>query len=457
MNEAIAVLLLAAKYGIPVCPHAGGVGLCEYVQHLAFFDYIAVSGSLDDRVVEWVDHLHEHFRDPAVVRDGRYVAPHGSRLQHRDAACVARRPRVPGRARLVAGRGRGGRRMTVSAAKSEERTARGILRFDRYSLLRGGLLTLRAGPALILLLLIVIVSLTTPVFFTTRNIGNVFSQTSVIAVLALGQLLVIVTRGIDLSVGSTVALSGVVGAIVYGDTSSSVLTIGAILGTGLAVGCANGLIFVYGRVPHPFIVTLATLSIVRGLALWASDGTLIPGMPPIVQTIGGGSIDWIPYSIFVVIGLALVCLLLTTRMVWGRWLYAVGGNPEAARRSSIPTRSVLVTVYVISGFAAGVAGLLIAGLIDAGSPTAGDLAELDSIAAVIIGGAAFAGGRGNVGNALVGAFTIGVIRNALNLHNVDAFYQLMAIGVVVLLAVEADVLRGYVEGRVRVLQATRHA
>ena len=152
-------------------------------------------------------------------------------------------------------------------------------------------------------------------------------------------------------------------------------------------------------------------------------------MPPIVQTLGGGTIDWLPYSIFVVAGLALCCLLLTTRLVWGRWLYAVGGNPEAARRSSIPTRRVLVTVYVLSGLAAGVGGLLTAGLIDGGSPTAGDLAELDSIAAVIIGGAAFAGGRGNVGNALVGAFTIGVIRNALNLHNVDPFYQLMAIGV----------------------------
>ena len=119
-------------------------------------------------------------------------------------------------------------------------------------------------------------------------------------------------------------------------------------------------------------------------------------------------------------------------MVWGRWLYAVGGNEEAARRASIPTRRVLVTVYVLSGLAAGFGGLITAGLIDGGSPTAGDLAELDSIAAVIIGGAAFAGGRGNVGNALVGAFTIGVIRNALNLHNVDPFYQLMAIGVVVL-------------------------
>jgi ribose transport system permease protein len=144
-------------------------------------------------------------------------------------------------------------------------------------------------------------------------------------------------------------------------------------------------------------------------------------------------------------------------MVWGRWLYAVGGNPDAARRSSVPVKRVLVTVYVLSGLAAGVGGLITAGLINGGSPTTGELAELDSIAAVIIGGAAFAGGRGNVGNALVGAFTIGVIRNALNLHNVDAFYQLIVIGVVVLLAVEADVLRGVVEARVRVAKAARLA
>jgi ribose transport system permease protein len=328
---------------------------------------------------------------------------------------------------------------------------------DQYRLLQGALFSLRAGPALILLLLIVVVSLTTPIFFTSRNIGNVFSQTSVIAVVALGQLLVIVTRGIDLSVGSTIALSGVTGAVVFQHTQSSVLVIAAILGTGVAVGLVNGLVYVYGRVPHPFIVTLATLSIVRGIALWASNGTLVPNVPPVVQTLGGGTINWLPYSIFVVAGLALCTLVLTTWLVWGRWLYAVGGNPEAARRSSIPTRRVLVTVYVLSGLAAGVGGLLTAGLIDGGSPTAGDLAELDSIAAVIIGGAAFAGGRGNVGNALVGAFTIGVIRNALNLHNVDPFYQLMAIGVIVLIAVEADVLRGYIEGRVRVAQATRNA
>jgi ribose transport system permease protein len=348
--------------------------------------------------------------------------------------------------------------MTVAPRSEQERTGRReLLRFDRYRALQAAVLSLRAGPALILLLLIVVVSLTTPIFLTSRNIGNVFSQTSVIAVVALGQLLVIVTRGIDLSVGSTIALSGVVGAVVFQHTQSSAVVIVAILGTGVAVGLVNGLVYVYGRVPHPFIVTLATLSIVRGLALWISDGTLVPNMPPLVQTLGGGTIGWLPYSIFVVAGLALCTLVLTTWLVWGRWLYAVGGNPEAARRSSIPTRRVLVTVYVLSGLAAGVGGLLTAGLIDGGSPTAGDLAELDSIAAVIIGGAAFAGGRGNVGNALVGAFTIGVIRNALNLHNVDPFYQLMAIGVIVLIAVEADVLRGYIEGRVRVAQATRNA
>jgi ribose transport system permease protein len=348
--------------------------------------------------------------------------------------------------------------MTVAPRSEQQRTGRReLLRLDRYRALQAALLSLRAGPALILLLLIVAVSLTTPIFLTSRNIGNVFSQTSVIAVVALGQLLVIVTRGIDLSVGSTIALSGVVGAVVFQHTESSAVVIAAILGTGVAVGLVNGLVYVYGRVPHPFIVTLATLSIVRGIALWVSDGTLVPNMPPLVQTLGGGTIGWLPYSIFVVAGLALCALVLTTWLVWGRWLYAVGGNPEAARRSSIPTRRVLVTVYVLSGLAAGVGGLLTAGLIDGGSPTAGDLAELDSIAAVIIGGAAFAGGRGNVGNALVGAFTIGVIRNALNLHNVDPFYQLMAIGVIVLIAVEADVLRGYIEGRVRVAQATRNA
>jgi ribose transport system permease protein len=330
-------------------------------------------------------------------------------------------------------------------------------RFDRHGALQLAHVALRLGPALILLVLVVVVGLTTPIFFTSRNVGNVFSQTAVISVLALGQLLVIVTRGIDLSVGSTVALSSVVGAIVFGHVHSAPVVIATILATGVAVGAFNGVVFVWGRIPHPFIVTLASLSIARGIALWAANGTLIPGMPGAVQTVGGGSIDWLPYSFFVVLGLAGVVVVLTTFMVWGRWLYAVGGNPEAARRTGIPVNRVLISVYVLSGLAAAVGGLITAGQTAAGSPTFGELAELDSIAAVIIGGAAFAGGRGHVGNALVGAFTIGVIRNALNLHNVNAFYQLIVIGLVILVAVEADVLRGYVEERLRVARAVRAA
>ena len=347
---------------------------------------------------------------------------------------------------------------SVPTADPAERAAA----VDRYRLLQAGLLGLRAGPALILLILVAVVGATTPVFLTTRNVGNVFSQTSVIAVLALGQLMVIITRGIDLSVGATIALSGVVGAIVFEHVHSTVVVIAAILGVGLAVGAVNGLVYVYGRIPHPFIVTLATRSIVLGIALWAAKGQLISGMPNLVQTvggsqIGGGTLGWLPYSILVVAVLALLAFGLMSRLVWGRWLYMVGGNQEAARRAGVPVKRVLVSVYVLSGLAAGFGGLITAGLIAAGSPTAGDGAELDSIAAVIIGGAAFAGGRGNVSNALVGAFTIGVIRNALDLHNVDPFYQLMAIGVVVLLAVEADVVRSHVENRVRVAQARRQS
>jgi ribose transport system permease protein len=325
----------------------------------------------------------------------------------------------------------------------------------RYRLLRFGLFTLRLGPALILIFLLIGVAVTTPVFTNPRNIGNVLSQTAVISVLALGQLLVIITRGIDLSVGATLALSTVVGAIVFNHVDSSLLVILAILGTGLAVGLANGVVYVVGRIPHAFIVTLASLSIARGIALWAAHGTLIPGMPHGVDVIGSSQRVWLPNSTFVVLAFALVVLMLTTVLVWGRWLYAVGGNPEAARRTGIPIKRVLIAVYAISGLAAGIAGLITAGQTDAGSPTFGELAELDAIAAVIIGGAAFAGGRGHVGNALVGAFTIGVIRNALNLHNVDAFYQLIVIGVVILLAVEADVIRGHLEERFRVAQAAR--
>ena len=320
---------------------------------------------------------------------------------------------------------------------------------------RLALLLIRTGPVLMLLVVIAAASALSPFFFTTRNLGNVLSQTAVIAVLAIAQLLVIVTRGIDLSVGSTVALAAVVGALVFESVPSGPLVVLVMLGTGLLVGTVNGVALVWGRLPHPFIVTLATLSVAHGLALWLSGGQPHRGMPELVQTIGGGSIGWLPYSTFLVLALALAVLFLTTRVVWGRWIYAVGGNPDAARRSAIPVNGVLISVYALSGLSAGIAAIITSGRLNAGSPTFGELAELDAIAAVVIGGASFLGGRGTVGNALVGAFMIGVIRNAMNLLNVDAFIQPIVIGTVILVAVELDVIRGAMERRFRVMRAVQ--
>jgi ribose transport system permease protein len=327
-------------------------------------------------------------------------------------------------------------------------------RFDRT--LRVALFLLRAGPLLILILLILGIAAVTPVFLTTRNIGNVLAQTAVIAVLSLGQLLVIVTRGIDLSVGSTLALATVTGALVFHAGNSSLAVIAVMLGAGLVVGLVNGVLFVKGRIPHPFIVTLATFTLVRGVALWLSDGRPIQEMPTVIQVIGGDSIlGWLPISSFVVAGVAVAVWLLATRVVWGRWIYAVGGNPEAARRTAIPMSTILISVYVFSGLTAGIAGLLTAGRTNAGAPTFGALAELDAIAAVIIGGASFLGGRGKVSHALVGALMIGVIRNAMNLANLEAFFQLIVLGIVIIVAVESDVLRGHLENRLRLIQAAR--
>jgi ribose transport system permease protein len=324
-----------------------------------------------------------------------------------------------------------------------------------YRWLRIALGVIRLGPVLILGGLVVAMTLLSDVFLTTGNIGNVLSQTAAIAVLAVGQLLVILTRGVDLSVGSTLALASVLGAIVFEHGGAGGIVIVAMLATGAAVGFVNGAVYVWGRLPHPFIITLATLSIARGLALQLSGGQPKRGVPDIVKTIGGGSIGWFPYSAFLVAGIAIAVACVLSRLVWGRWIYATGGNPEAARRTGIPVGPVLVSVYVMCGLLAGVAAIITSGRLNAGSPTAGNLAELDSIAAVIIGGASFLGGRGTVANALVGALMIGVIRNGMNLMNVDAFLQPIVIGVVIVLAVESDVVRAALEERFRVLQAAR--
>jgi ribose transport system permease protein len=276
----------------------------------------------------------------------------------------------------------------------------------------------------------------------------------VIAIVAVGQHLVILTRGIDLSVGANLALATVIGGLVFRAVDSALLVTLAMVLAGATVGAVNGLVYVFGRLPHPFIITLATLSICRGLALELAIGhTTMRGMPDAIAAIGGSSGFGLPNSFFVVVAVAAVALLMAKFMVWGRWIYAVGGAPQAALAMGIPIKAVLASAYVISGLCAGIGAVVLAGRTQASSPLYGNLLELDTIAAVIIGGASFLGGRGHIGHALVGAVMIGVIRNALNLLGVDVFFQMIAIGLVIVLAVEADVLRNHLEARARALQA----
>ncbi|WP_319637304.1 ABC transporter permease [Pacificispira spongiicola] len=315
---------------------------------------------------------------------------------------------------------------------------------------------LSLGPLLILALIVALIGSVTPSFLSPGNLSNIAAQTAVIAIVAMGQQLVILTKGIDLSVGANLAFATVMGGLMYRVADSSAAVILTMILTGGLVGAVNGIVYVYGRLPHPFIITLATLSICRGLALEFSVGhTTMRGMPDVVTFLGGEASLGLPNSFFVVAGVALLILVMTKSMVWGRWIYAVGGQPVAALEMGIPVKGVLVSVYVMSGLCAGIGAVALAGRTAAGSPLYGNLLELDTIAAVIIGGASFLGGRGHLGHALIGAVMIGVIRNALNLLGVDVFFQMIAIGTIIVLAVEADVLRNYLEGRSRVLQARR--
>ena len=320
-----------------------------------------------------------------------------------------------------------------------------------------GLRLLSFGPLLILIALAAVIGLLTPNFLSPGNISNILAQTAVIAIVAMGQQLVILTRGIDLSVGANLALATVIGGLVYREIDSGPLVMLSMIVAGGVIGAINGMVYVFGRLPHPFIITLAMLSICRGLALeFSVNHTTMRGMPDTIMMLGNQSSFGVPNSFFVVLGVALIILVLTKSMVWGRWTYAVGGNPEAAVEMGIPVKAVLISTYVIAGLCAGIGAVVLSGRTGASSPLYGNLLELDTIAAVIIGGASFLGGRGHLGHALVGAIMIGVIRNALNLLNVNVFFQMIAIGLIIVIAVEADVLRNHLEARARVNQAARN-
>ena len=335
---------------------------------------------------------------------------------------------------------------------------------DESTPIKLALLALKGGPLFMLLFMVVFLWFGTDhhLFWSFGNIGNVLEQSAGVCVIAMGQLLVILTRGIDLSIGSNVSLACVVCTVVFKHSHSPFLSIGVTLLIGLLLGLVNGLLLVKGRLPHPFIATLATLSIAAGAALIIAHGSTQLGAPWIVDKLGGGRISqipghgpvgWFPFAAVVVIAFAIVCWVILRKLVWGRWIYAVGGSPEAAVRTGLPVNKVLISVYVMSGLSGAIGGMLFVGTANAGSPFTGVGMELNAIAAVIIGGASFLGGRGRVINALTGALIIGVLHNGLNLVGVDPNWQQIATGIVIVVAVELDVIRAYVENRFRNLQA----
>lgn len=299
------------------------------------------------------------------------------------------------------------------------------------------LLTRReTSVALILLVVVIGMSLSNEFFLTQRNLLNVGRQASVVAIVALGQTLVIIARGIDLSVGSVLGLSAVTAAIVAQSTGSQTLGIGAALGTGLAAGLFNA--FLYTRLHiNPFIATLGTLSIARGIALLLTGGIPV-SFPGWASELGAGRIGDVPISLIVMAALAVAFHLFASRTRPGRNIYAIGDNPTAARLAGIPVDGTRVMVFAICGLLAGLGGLIVAGNLASASPDLGRGSELDVIAAVILGGTALSGGRGSIPGVVLGALLMAVLANAFVLLGISSHWQVVTKGLIIVLAVGID-------------------
>jgi ribose transport system permease protein len=277
----------------------------------------------------------------------------------------------------------------------------------------------------------------TPHFLTTANLLNVVEQSTLIGIIAVGMTFVILTAGIDLSVGSIVALSGVA----MGTAFRAGLPIFAAALTGLAVGLAcglaNGALITLGRLP-PFIATLGMMSIARGGALMLSDGRPISGYSDGFRALATGDLLGIPLPVVIMLAIYGIAHFVLSRTTLGRYTYAIGGNEEAAELSGIRVRAYKSAVYGIAGLLSAVTSILLVARLDSAQPIAGIMYELDAIAAVVIGGTSLLGGSGSVIGTLIGALIMGVLRNGLNLLGVSSYLQQVAIGGVIIVAVLMD-------------------
>ena len=299
----------------------------------------------------------------------------------------------------------------------------------------------RMGPFAGLILIVLILSIINSDFLTVGNIFNVLRQVSINALIAFGMTFVILTGGIDLSVGSIIALSSALAAGLMATGTNSWLAIGAGVLAGTLMGTLNGVVIAQGKVA-PFIATLATMTIFRGLTLVYTQGKPITGLPDAFGMIGRGYLFQIPLPVMwmlVAFGALYVILKFTP---FGRHVFALGGNEEATRLSGINTNRVKILVYSTSGLLASISGIILTSRLNSAQPTAGISYELDAIAAVVLGGTSLSGGKGWIVGTLIGAMIIGILDNGLNLMNVSSFYQQVVKGGVILVAVLLDRSKG---------------
>lgn len=300
----------------------------------------------------------------------------------------------------------------------------------------------KTGILWVMVALVIIMSIISPTFFTSRNLINVAKQASITSVIGVGMTFVLITGGIDLSVGSVMALSGTLAAsVAVADKNMPILAVilvGAALGT--LCGLINGVGVSYIGFP-PFIMTLGMMTIARGIPLVYTNGTPIFGLSDAFNALANSRILGIPTLVYYMVVISIIGYVILSRTVLGRQIYGIGGNEEAARLSGVPVARLKMLVYVFSGFLAGIAGILICSRITSGNGTVAEGYEMNAISAAVIGGVSMTGGSGSVLGMVVGAMILTIIQNSFDIMGVNSFYQDIIKGIIILLAVFLD-LRG---------------
>ncbi|WP_026369336.1 ABC transporter permease [Kallotenue papyrolyticum] len=298
-----------------------------------------------------------------------------------------------------------------------------------------------AGIALVLLILMAVLGLATRSFLTADNLFGIVRNYSDIAISALGMTMVIITGGIDLSVGSIMALAGLVAALAvtsWGLPVPLAILVGVL--TGGLVGLANGLLIVRLRLV-PFIATLGMLGVVRGIVVGTTSGQTVRGFPSAFTWLGQGYLGPVPMPVIVLLIFAVAVGLFLRYHYWGTYIYAIGGNETSARLTGLPVDRVKLFVYLMSGLLSGVAGVLVVSRLGVSAPTQAQGYELNVVAAAVIGGVSLQGGRGTIPGAVLGAIIIGVLYNALVMLRIDTYWQQAFIGGIIILAAIVDVVR----------------